>query len=138
MTQLENIIRLLADTIGEVTGNKVEDITVSDDFSTMKIIDVRKPDEFIAELGHIPGAESMCLQDGFDQQLQNLNKNEPYIFVCRSAGRSARAARIALGLGFKNIYNMQGGMLEYCKVMGTPENASKSTPEMEISDDVLF
>ena len=138
MTQLENITRLLADTIGEVTGNKVEDITVSEDFSTMKIIDVRRPDEFIAELGHIPGAESMCLQDGFDQQLQKLNKNKPYLFVCRSGGRSARAARVALGLGFKFIYNMKGGMLEYCKVMGTPENASMPIPEMDISDDVLF
>lgn len=122
-TQLESITRLLADTLGEVTGAKIEDVSVSDNFSTMKIIDVRRPDEYNGELGHIPEAELMCLQDNFDQQLQRLDKTVPYLFVCRSGGRSARAARIALGHGFKHIYNMRGGMLEYCKVLGTPANA---------------
>ncbi len=32
-TQLENITRLLADTLGEVTGNRIEDVSVSADFS---------------------------------------------------------------------------------------------------------
>ncbi len=119
-TQLENITRLLADTLGEVTGNRIEDISVSDDFSNMKIIDVRRPDEFNAELGHIANAELMCLQDKFETQILRLNKSAPHLFVCRSGGRSARAARIALGHGFKKIYNMKGGMLEYCKVNGRP------------------
>lgn len=122
-TQLESITRLLADTLGEVTGNKIEDIAVNSDFSTMKIIDVRRPDEFNGELGHIPGADLFCLQDNFELQIQRLDKNEPHLFVCRSGGRSARAARIALGNGFKHIYNMKGGMLEYCKTIGTPPNA---------------
>ena len=123
-TQLESITRLLADTLGEVTGSRIEDVSVSDDFSTMKIIDVRRPDEYNGELGHIPWAELMCLQDNFDQQLQRLDKIVPHLFVCRSGGRSARAARIALGHGFKHIFNMQGGMLEYCRVVGAPSNAS--------------
>ncbi len=119
-TQLEGITRLLADTLGEVTGNRIEDITVSSDFTGMKIIDVRRPDEFTGELGHIPEAELMCLQDNFEQQISKLDKNSPHLFVCRSGGRSARAARIALGHGFTTIYNMKGGMLEYCKVHGKP------------------
>ena len=122
-SQLESITRLLADTLGEVTGNRIEDVSVTDDFSTMKIIDVRRPDEFTGELGHIPGAELYCLQDNFEQKIQGLDKNEPHLFVCRSGGRSARAARIALGCGFKHIFNMKGGMLEYCKINGTPANA---------------
>lgn len=121
--QLESITRLLADTLGEVTGNKIEDVTVTDDFTQMKIIDVRRPDEFNGELGHIPGADLYCLQDNFEQQIQRLNKTEPHLFVCRSGGRSARAARIALGNGFKHTFNMKGGMLEYCKKNGTPSNA---------------
>ncbi len=119
-SQLEAITRLLADTLGEVTGSKIEDISVSDDFSGMKIIDVRRPDEFTDELGHIPGAELICLQDKFEQQINRLDKNAPHLFVCRSSGRSARAARIALGHGFSKIYNMEGGMLEYCKIHGKP------------------
>ncbi|MEE9338462.1 MAG: methyl-accepting chemotaxis protein [Methylococcaceae bacterium] len=119
-TQLESITRLLADALGEVTGNRIEDISVSNDFTGMKIIDVRRPDEFTGELGHIPRAELMCLQDNFEQQISKLDKNAPHLFVCRSGGRSARAARTALGHGFTTIYNMEGGMLEYCKVHGKP------------------
>ncbi len=119
-TQLENITQLLADTLGEITGNRVENVTVRDDFSEMNIIDVRRPDEFKGELGHLPGAELMCLQNNFAHQIQRLDKSKPYLFVCRSGGRSSRAARIALGHNFKKIYNMQGGMLEWCKVHGKP------------------
>jgi len=123
-TQLENITRLLADALGEVTGNKINNIPVSDDFTSMQIIDVRRPDEYNGELGHIPGAELICLQDNFEQKILRRDKTVPLLFVCRSGGRSSRAARIALGSGFKHIYNMEGGMLEYCKVNGAPANAS--------------
>ncbi len=119
-TQLEGITRLLADVLGEVTGSKIENISVSTNFTGMKIIDVRRPDEFTGELGHIPVAELMCLQDNFEQQISKLDKKDPHLFVCRSGGRSARAARVALGHGFSQIYNMEGGMLEYCKVHGKP------------------
>jgi rhodanese-related sulfurtransferase len=117
-TQLEGITRLLANVLGEITGSKIENISVSSDFTGMKIIDVRRPDEFTGELGHIPEASLMCLQDNFEQQISKLDKNAPHLFVCRSGGRSARATRIALGHGFSQIYNMEGGMLEYCKIHG--------------------
>lgn len=119
-TQLENITQLLGDVLGEVTGIRIENISVSADFTGMKIIDVRRSDEFTGELGHIPDSELMCLQDNFEQQITKLNKKTPHLFVCRSGGRSSRAARIALGHGFTKIYNMEGGMLEYCKVHGKP------------------
>lgn len=117
--QLENITRLLADTLGEVTGSHITNISVSADFAGMKIIDVRRPDEFNGELGHIDNAELISLNDAdFEGRLQRLDKTKPHLFVCRSGGRSARAARIALGHGFKAIYNMQGGMQEYRKMHG--------------------
>ncbi|GEM_PF-1208744 len=112
-TQLESITKLLADTMGEVTGNKVEDIPVDSDISGMKIIDVRRQDEFNDDLGHIEGAELMCLQDDFEFRVGGLNKEIPYLFVCRSGGRSARAARIAVAHGMKEVYNLEGGMLAW-------------------------
>lgn len=118
--QLANITQLLADVLGKVAGNRVEDIHVQDDLSKLKIIDVRSQDEFIGELGHIVNSQLICLQDNFEKQLLQLNKSESYVFVCRSGKRSARAGRIALGHGFRKIYNMQGGMLEYCRVHGKP------------------
>ncbi len=126
-TQLEKIVGLLATALGTVTGNTIRDVSVSSNFTDMSIIDVRSEEEFHAELGHINDAKLICLQDDFEGQLSQLDKSASYLFVCRSGGRSSRAARIALGLGFKNICNMEGGMLEYCKVHGTPENASSQS-----------
>ncbi len=123
-TQLETISKLLADTMGEVTGNQIEDIPVTADIGNYRIIDVRRPDEFTGDLGHIQGAELMCLQDRFESQLQRLDKNDKYLFVCRSGGRSARAARIAVAHEFNHVYNLSGGMLEWAKAHGTPINAN--------------
>ncbi len=114
-TQLESITKLLADTMGVVTGNKVEDIPINSDLSDMKIIDVRRPDEFNDELGHIDGAELMCLQDNFEFKVRQLDKETNYVFVCRSGGRSARAARVAVAHGFQHVYNLEGGMLAWRK-----------------------
>ncbi len=115
-TAFEGQIKLLADTIGVVSGNHIVDVLPSEVRSNPKryeIIDVRSNEEFQGALGHIPSARLMCLQDEFSQQLQTLDKKKEYLFVCRSGGRSARAARIAQANGFENVFNMEGGMLRW-------------------------
>lgn len=124
-TQLESITKLLADTMGEVTGRKVEDIPIHSDLSEMEVIDVRRPDEFNDELGHIEGAQLMCLQDNFDYRVRQLNKQKKYVFVCRSGGRSARAARVAVAHGIQHVYNLEGGMLAW-REAGRESHRSKS------------
>ena len=75
-----------------------------------KLIDVRRPDEYIGELGHVAGAELLTL-DQLPAQIETLPKNQPIIFICRSGGRSAQATAFALENGFTEVYNMKGGML---------------------------
>lgn len=74
------------------------------------MIDVRQPEEFTGELGHIPGAKLMVL-DTIPDHLQELPKDKSVVFVCRSGGRSARAASFAMANGYKNVFNLKGGML---------------------------
>lgn len=114
-TQLEGVSKLLADTMGLVTGNQIIEVSPTSDLNGMKIIDVRRPDEFNGDLGHIQGAQLICLQENFESRIGTLNKEEPHLFVCRSGGRSARGARIALANGFKQVYNLEGGMLNWSK-----------------------
>lgn len=78
----------------------------------VKMIDVRQPDEFTGELGHVGGAELIVL-DTLPSQLGNLPKDQTIVFICRSGGRSANATAYALMNGFTNVYNMQGGMLNW-------------------------
>lgn len=91
----------------------VEDIT-PDELLAQKdkvtVVDVRRPDEFTAELGHVPGALHMVL-DTLPQRIAELPKDQTIVFVCRSGGRSARASAFARENGFTSVYNMQGGML---------------------------
>ena len=86
------------------------------------IIDVRRPDEFTGELGHVPGAVLLTL-DVLPQRLDELPKNRPIVFVCRSGQRSARAAQFARQQGYADVYNMAGGMLRWNELSLTTESS---------------
>jgi rhodanese-related sulfurtransferase len=74
------------------------------------LIDVRRPDEFTGELGHIPGSSLLTL-DQLPAKIDSLPKDKTIVFVCRSGARSAQAASFALESGFTDVYNLRGGML---------------------------
>ena len=74
------------------------------------LIDVRRPDEYTGELGHIPGAKLIVL-DTLPDHLSELPTDQTVVFICRSGARSGRASAFAFESGLKNTYNMLGGML---------------------------
>lgn len=78
-----------------------------------KVLDVRTPKEF-AE-GHLPNAVNIDVMDSasFIKQIQLLKKRKNYVVYCRSGKRSLKASAILVQNGFKNIYNMEGGILEW-------------------------
>lgn len=76
----------------------------------IEIIDVRTEEEF--QLGHIPHAKLYPLQEIYSW-FKELNPENKYLLVCRSARRTAVAGEFLASKGFKNIYNMLGGMLEW-------------------------
>ncbi len=80
-----------------------------------KLIDVRRPDEYTGELGHIEGSRLVTLETDFENTLPTLNKNETFVFICRSGKRSTNATLYAMQAGFKNVYNLEGGMLAWCE-----------------------
>jgi hydroxyacylglutathione hydrolase len=46
-------------------------------------------------------------------KLKDLSKDEKIVFVCRSGMRSAESTKRALQAGFKNVFNLEGGMLKW-------------------------
>ena len=76
----------------------------------VRLIDVREPDEF-AE-GHIQGAELVPLGQ-VEETMAQWNKQQPLIVMCRSGNRSAQAAQLLVDNGFKEIYNLEGGIVEW-------------------------
>ncbi len=76
------------------------------------ILDVRTPEEF-AE-GHIKGAINIDFYSpDFKRKLNELDRNKTYLVYCRTGHRSSIAAQMMVELGFKHVYNMNGGILEW-------------------------
>lgn len=79
------------------------------DAATLLILDVREPDEFVGELGHIPGSVLIPLGQ-LEARLGELPRDKTIIAVCKSGRRSARAAELLLAKGWRDAYTMTGGM----------------------------
>jgi len=71
------------------------------------LLDVRQPREYEAD--HIPGAKLIPLP-GLKDSLSQLDSQKPVIAYCAIGGRSFAAAQLLSGLGFKEVYNLQGGI----------------------------
>jgi rhodanese-related sulfurtransferase len=94
------------------TGGTFENVTSEQaksmiDQKEVIVIDVRNPDEY--KSGHIADSELIPLPviEGMSEE---LDKDKSYLLVCRSGNRSQQAAEILIDKGFKNVYNMTGGM----------------------------
>ena len=75
-------------------------------------LDVRTPIEF-AE-GHIEGARLIDFQSGnFENEIAALDKNATYAVYCRSGNRSGQAAKVMHDAGFHNVYNLNGGVIDW-------------------------
>ncbi|MEN0059644.1 MAG: MBL fold metallo-hydrolase [Bdellovibrio sp.] len=79
----------------------------------IRLIDVRRPDEFNNELGHIAGAQLVTLGPELTAFLQAGDRSEEIVFICRSGGRSGTATAESIQLGYKLTANMVGGMLRW-------------------------
>jgi rhodanese-related sulfurtransferase len=76
------------------------------------ILDVRTPEEFNA--GHIENANNINVADSnFSSEVSKLDKNATVAVYCRSANRSAVATKEMAELGFTDMYDMQGGIIDW-------------------------
>ena len=101
----------MKNTIINVDGVPTVQVNDPDELNQFVLIDVRRPDEYSGELGHINGAKLVTLGPELEAYLAAGNKDEKILFICRSGMRSANATLSAIQLGYKNVFNMEGGML---------------------------
>ncbi len=89
--------------------------------SSIQVLDVREDSEFTGALGHIARARLIPLGQ-LPQRLDELNREQPIVAVCRSGARSARAVAMLNKAGFNAVANLAGGMLRWrvegCTVQG--------------------
>lgn len=92
---------------------------------TVRIVDVRQPHELEGPLGCMNGAELVPLDDLAAAAVM-WDREAPIVLICRSSGRSDRAALALESQGFRRVASMVGGMLAWTQEHAP--TAPKSTP----------
>ncbi|MGJ8665876.1 MAG: rhodanese-like domain-containing protein [Patiriisocius sp.] len=79
--------------------------------SNVQLVDVRTAKEFDA--GAIANAINIDFfkVDSFNNEFNKLDKEQPVYLYCRSGNRSQQSAKKLDSLGFKKIYDLQGGYM---------------------------
>ena len=74
-----------------------------------QLVDVRTPEEL--KEGYIEGAININYQGAdFMDGVAKLDKNKPTFVYCRSGGRSAESCTYMRKQGFKELYELEGGI----------------------------
>jgi rhodanese-related sulfurtransferase len=109
--------------LGLVNFSQAQSAILTQDVATFKktiqskkvqLLDVRTPVEFSA--GAIEGAKNLDVKnEQFKAMAAKLDKKRPVAVYCLSGIRSRNAANILQEMGFKKIYNLDGGYLAWTK-----------------------
>ncbi|XNZ00131.1 rhodanese-like domain-containing protein [Micrococcus luteus] len=93
-----------------------ETVTVDQIPADAAILDVREDDEFA--LGRAAGAQHIPL-GSLPERIDDLDPDTDYYVICRTGGRSARAAEFLVGRGYSalNVAGGSGAWLEAGKPM---------------------
>jgi phage shock protein E len=82
------------------------------DHPDVVVLDIRTPPE-VAQ-ARLPGAMALdYYAPDFAQQLAQLDRSATYLMYCRSGSRSASARGLMTQLGFEDVVDVRGGLIEW-------------------------
>lgn len=92
------------------TSLSADEFETSINKESVQILDVRTPGEYAG--GHIKNTLLANWNDKeeFNRRISFIDKNKPVYVYCLAGGRSAAAAEKMRGMGFKNVFELQGGI----------------------------
>lgn len=71
------------------------------------LLDVREPEEVATAA--VKGAVRIPMRE-VPARLAELDAEKPLVVMCHSGGRSRRVAEFLSGNGFRNVFNLKGGI----------------------------
>ena len=78
----------------------------------MQLVDVRTKEEY--QTSHLKNATNFDFySESFADSLKTLDASKPIYIYCRSGGRSGNSVEQLKKLGFKEIYDLEGGILNW-------------------------
>lgn len=88
------------------------DFKAQTDKKNVQLIDVRSAGEF--KSGHIKRAKNIDFFSGsFSEEFSKLDKEKAVYLYCRSGSRSKQSSKKLAAMGFTEIYDLKGGILNY-------------------------
>lgn len=107
----------------EVSDQVSQDILAKDAFQMIEsnqtneefvILDIRTPGEY--KRGHIQNSFFIDFSSSsYKAEVEKLDRNKKYVVYCHSGGRSKTTLNLMKKLGFKEAYNMIGGIVAWSK-----------------------
>lgn len=76
------------------------------------LVDVRERDEVAALAYDVPNLINIPLSE-FEERYNEVPKDKEVIMVCKSGGRSLRAAGFLVNHGYTNVVNMEKGIARW-------------------------
>ncbi|MGQ0550305.1 MAG: molybdopterin-synthase adenylyltransferase MoeB [Armatimonadota bacterium] len=95
-----------ADILPEVDPDEAQRLIASG----AQLIDVREPWEWA--MAHIPGATLIPMAE-VPQRTSEIDPNRPVVVHCAVGARSAKVVETLLQAGYRQVYNMAGGITEW-------------------------
>jgi phage shock protein E len=120
VTMLSLVLLAFAGAYGQTRVEAVENVSderfklLMDSLGDEVLIDLRTPEEL--KQGKIPGAIVIdFFGPDFEPAIKGLDKKKTYLLYCAGGGRSGETAEIMEQLGFKKMYNLEGGFNGWVK-----------------------
>ncbi|WCO02864.1 rhodanese-like domain-containing protein [Psychroserpens ponticola] len=113
MSIFSSIFGMTAQQLDQIKVLEPSDYKIAIESKNVQLIDVRTSREYNSE--HIKNALNIDVlnRKTFIAYFKELDPNEPVYLYCRSGSRSQRATKLLVELGFKEIYDLKGGILNY-------------------------
>lgn len=103
---------LITSCAGQNSANVLNPKAFSSKIASAKnvtVVDVRTQDEYTQ--GHLKGSVNIDWNSGtFENSVSGFDRNKTYLVYCRSGHRSGLAATWMRERGFKNVYELSGGI----------------------------
>jgi rhodanese-related sulfurtransferase len=93
------------------------------------VLDVRTEEEYWSETGHIKNSILIPIDDLSNRvrELENC-KSKTILVFCYAGQRSMMGCKILASHGFGSLYNVMGGMMEWCDANYEVEGVNQPPP----------
>ncbi len=114
-TEVTQAPRITTQIVPVEAGGTYTDVSADSLYVLMSDKDFLLINVHIPYEGEIEGTDLFIPFDEVEENLDKLppDKGEQLVLYCRSGGMSAIAARTLVGLGYSNVWNLDGGMIAW-------------------------